>query len=74
MIYYKNRILFVIYFSNYKFPPPTTAVDDTLVEEIGNKEIQVSENLTPAAEITNSLEYLRNREQHDAGNYINKLN
>ena len=38
-----DKVLVIhVYYSNYKFPPPTTAVDDTLVEEIGNKEIQVS--------------------------------
>ncbi|KAL4240200.1 Integrator complex subunit 1 [Mactra antiquata] len=29
--------------SNYKFPPPTTAVDDSVIEEIRSKEIQVAQ-------------------------------
>jgi hypothetical protein len=27
--------------NNYKFPPPTTAVDDSVIEEFRSKEIQV---------------------------------
>lgn len=29
--------------NNYKFPPPTTAVDDSVIEEIRSKEIQVAQ-------------------------------